>query len=305
MGRMRRGRIAGLVLGLVVSALAGAIAYLRFDKKHVFFDVRGEYGRAATLDAWSSSQSKTRLIRLRNRDGEVVTDAFLRRPLQLDPTYRIVVIYAGAKTRDRILTLVPEQADLVLVSVQYPYRSPETPGEYLRWPGAIRAAAFRTVAGGMLALDFLRADEGLDLRRVTVVGVSVGVPFATMHGALDERVPTVMLIHGGGDLAAQVRATHEPRWLAVPAGMLASVLFYSFEPLRYVDRIAPRRLVMVAARGETMLPAGTVEALYAKAREPKKLIWTESDHVRSRDTDVVAQIIEQIDRYLASGGSVP
>lgn len=298
-------QVGGAVLGLILLLLACSFAYLRLDKENVFYEARGTYQDSVTLDAWESKQSRTRLLQLRNHVGHAVTDVYLRRPVELDPHYRILLIYAGAKTRDKILTLIPERSDLVLVSVQYPYASPDGLLERLRWPHHIRVAAFRTVAGGMLASTFLHSEEYLDIDRLVVIGVSVGVPFATLHGALDERVPTVMLIHGGGDLASQVRAVHEPRWLATPASIMAAILFHSFEPLRYVDRIAPRKLVIVAARNDTILPAETVEKLYARAREPKQLIWTESGHVRSKDTDLIMRIIQQLDRYLESGGSLP
>ncbi len=291
-------RVAGVALGLILLSLAFACVYLRLDKENVFYEVRGTYQDTVTLDAWESGRSRIRLLQLRNHHGDTVTDVYFRRPFQLDPHYRIVLIYAGAKTRDKILTLIPERSDLVLVSVQYPYASPDGPLERLRWPHYIRQAAFRTVAGGMLALSFLHREEHLDIDRLTIIGVSVGVPFATIHGALDERVPTVVLIHGGGDLPAQVRAVHEPRWLATPASVMAAILFHSFEPLRYVDRIAPRKLVMIAARHDMILPVETIEKLYARAREPKELIWTESGHVRSKDTDLIAEIMRQINRYL-------
>ncbi len=291
-------RVAGVVLGLILLSLAFASAYLRLDKEDVLRDVRGTYQDFVTLDSWESAQSRFQLLQLRNHRGDAVTNVYFRRPLELDPHHRIFLIYAGAKTRDKILTLIPERSDLVLVSVQYPYDSPDGLLEHLRWPHHIRQAAFRTVAGGMLALSFLDGDEHLDIDRLTVIGVSVGVPFATMHGALDERVPTVVLIHGGGDLPAQVRAIAEPRWIATPASVMAAILFVTFEPLRYVGRIAPRKLVMIAARHDTMLPLETIEKLYARAREPKEMIWTESGHVRSKDTDLIADIVRQIDRYL-------
>jgi len=47
-----------------------------------------------------------------------------------------------------------------------------------------------------------------------------------------------------------------------------------------------------------MLPLETVEKLYARAREPKEMIWTDSGHVRSKDSDLIADIVRQIDRYL-------
>ncbi len=296
--------VAGTILGFLLLSLACSIAYLRLDKEHVFHEVRGTYKDSVTLEAWESELSRTRRLQLRNREGHTVTDIYFRRPFELDPDYKILLSYAGAGTKDKILEFIPDRSDAVLVSVQYPYASPDSLLERLRWPRHVRTAAFRTVAGGMLALDFLDEDEQLDIDRIVVVGVSVGVPFATVHAALDERIPTVLLIHGGGDLPAQVRATQEPRWLAVPSSIMADILFDSFEPLHYVDRITPREVVIIAARRETMLPAASVEGLYARAREPKQLIWTESDHVRSRSEDVIDQIVWQIDQYLESKGAV-
>lgn len=279
-------------------ACTAAAAYLVLDKDPVFYETKGVFDSAMVRDTWETRIGAVRLTGLRNQAGEVLADALIRRPAELDPAYRIWVVYAGAKTGRRILDLVPERPDVVLVGMQYSYESPEGVIEHLRWPYDIRAAVFRSVAGGMLALDLLERGEQLDLERVVVVGISVGVPFATMLAALDERVPKVMLIHGGGDLAAQVRATQEPRWLALPSSLVARLLFHSFEPLNYVHRITPRELVVIAARDETMLPKSSTEKLYARAGEPKRLIWTESDHVRSRESQTIERIVREIDRYM-------
>ncbi len=149
-------RVVGVVLGLILLSLAFASAYLRLDKEDVLRDVRGTYQDFVTLDSWASAHSGVRLLQLRNHRGDAVTNVYFRRPLELDPHYRIYLIYAGAKTLDKILTLIPERSDQVLVSVQYPYDSPDGLLEHLRWPHHIRQAAFRTVAEGMLALSFLQ-----------------------------------------------------------------------------------------------------------------------------------------------------
>lgn len=294
-------RIAAIAVAAILLTLGVSATCLHHDKEQVFFEIRGTYSNAVGRDRRETPAGGiARRLALANQAGREVTDILVRRPADPDPGYRIWLIYAGAKTGERILQLVPERPDVVLVSVQYPYDSPEGAMEHLRWPYDIRRAAFRSVAGGMLALDFLESDEGLDLDRVVVVGISVGVPFATMLAALDERVPKVMLIHGGGDLAAQVRATQEPRWLAIPSSLLAQLLFHSFEPLNYVHRIAPRELVMIAARDESILPRASIDKLFAAAGEPKRLIWTDTDHVRSRHADTVERIVRQIEHYMSA-----
>lgn len=288
----------GVGLGLILFSLVLIGAYLRLDKEHVFYETRGTYQDVVTLDSWESGESGVRLLQFRNHRGDAVANAYFRRPFALDPDYRIVVIYAGAKTREKILTLVPDRPDVVLIGVQYPYESRKGFLDHLRWPHDVRQAAFRTVAGGMLAVSFLQLEEKLDIERLVVIGVSVGGPLATMHGALDERVPIVVLIHAGGNLPAQVLAAAKRRWLAGPAAAVAAIFFDSFEPLHYIDRIAPRRLIMIAARQDMLLPVENVEELYARADEPKEIIWTESGHVRSKNTDLIADIIGQLEQYL-------
>ncbi len=288
----------GVTLGLILLLMAAVAAYFRLDREHVFYEVRGTFKNAVILDSWTTEQSTVRFVELRNHRGEGVTTAYVRRPIELDPDYRIVVIYAGAKTREKILELIPDTPDLVLVSMQYAYESPESFLEHVLWPISVREAAFRTVAGGMLALSFIDGQEALDIERVSVIGVSVGVPFAVIHGALDERVPALVLIHGGGNLPAQVYAAARRRWLVGPAVAVTAIFFDSFEPMRYIDRIAPRKLIMIAARDDSLLPVENVEQLFAKAGEPKELFWTDSGHVRSSDIDLITDIIGHLDRYL-------
>ena len=294
--RIAKGVGAGL--GLMLLALVFVGAYLRLDKEHVFYEARGTYRDVVTLESWESDRSSVRLLELRNERGDAVANAYFRRPFELDPDYRVVVTYAGAKTRKRILTLVPDRSDVVLVGMQYPYESRKGFLHHLRWPHDVRQAVFRTVAGGMLAVSFLQKEEKLNIERLVVVGVSVGGPFATMHGALDERVPTVVLIHAGGNLPAQILAAAKRRWLAGIAAALAAIFFDTFEPLHYIDRIAPRRLIMIAAREDMLLPVENVEELYANAGEPKEIIWTESGHVRSKDKNLITDIIGRLEQYL-------
>ena len=291
-------KAVGLGLGLILLLLIVCGVYLRMDKEDIFYEVRGTYQDTVTLQSWESDRSEVRLVELRNDRGEAVANAYFRRPSELAQAYRIIMIYAGAKTGDKILDLVPDRPDVVLVAVQYPYESPRGFWEHLAWPGEVRRQVFRAVAGGMLAVSFLQDEEKLDLEKLAVVGVSVGGPIATVHGALDERVPALVLVHAGGDLPGQILAAGEGRWLAHPAAALASIFFDTFEPLHYIERISPRRLLLIAGREDPILPVANVEALYALAGEPKQIVWTQSGHVHAKDTDLVAHIIGQLEQYL-------
>ena len=226
-----------------------------------------------------------------------MTTAYIRRPLSLSEDYRILLSYAGLKTGKRILNLLPEQPDRVLVAVQYPYTRPQHLIDYLRWPYDIRRFGYRTVAGGMLAVSFLSETERLDTERLTVIGASLGTAFAALHGALDERVPRIVLAHGGGDFPFVVRTIEQRRgrpWLGALKALIVSALVGTFDPIHYVDRISPRELIMIATRNDKYYPVESVEVIYRRAREPKTIIWTETSHVSFRRREVLNRFVRRI-----------
>lgn len=294
-------RCAAALCGLLGLLLVLA-ASLRGDKTEVFYRVRGEYAGARTLAEWRLGEARCRWIALRNDRGEAVATAYVRTPPATVGTPRILLTYTGVKTGKAILELIPQRPDLVLVAVQYPYQRPRGLVAHLRWPHDVRRAAFRTVAGGMLAVSFLAETEGLPTDRLTVLGASVGTPFAVIHGALDRRVAGVVVVHGGGDLPATVWAIERRGgrpWRAPLTWGLAALLADSFDPVRYAGRIAPRPLTIVASRRDRFFPVGSVEALFASAGEPKSLLWTDTEHVGTRKTAVVADIVRVLEAHLA------
>jgi hypothetical protein len=302
--KTKRRRILLSALAVWVAASAGVILYLRADKTAELYRTRGVYRGARIVESSAGTVSRTRLVELHNDRGEAVATAYVREPRRLSGAPRVLLTYAGEKTGPKILRLIPERPDLVLVAVQYPFERPRTPGQYLLAPYHLRRAVFRTVAGGMLALSYLRETAGLPAGEVTVLGASLGSSFAVMHGALDPRVGTVFLVHGGGDFPAVLRATERRRGRFLRGELwawTASVLVESFEPGRFVQRIAPRRLVMVASRRDKYFPAAAVQALYDRAGQPKTLIWTETEHVGTRKTEVVEGLVRLIEEYLDGG----
>lgn len=294
-------RIAVALAVLAAAALAGAL-FLLADKRHVFFEVAGEYAAAPVVERAIGDGQPARRVEFVNQRGESVASAWIRRPGQLADDYRILLVYAGQKTGRRILDLLPARDDLVLVAVQYPYERPQTLRGKLRWPYDTRRAVFHTVAGGLLAVSFLAREEGLAPERLAVVGSSLGTPFAVIHAAIDPRVPRLVVVHGGGDLPLVVRTVEAQRghpWRGRLYGAATALLAASFEPLRYVADVAPRETIIVGARDDGTFPAASTLALYARAGEPKRLSWTAGDHVRSRPGVELDEVIAELDRIFA------
>jgi hypothetical protein len=293
-------RIALAVVLAMAAALLLCVLFLPADGTKNILALRGRFGGADVLTSSRDGQSSTRSIVVRNDRGQSITTAWVRRPAAVRPGYRVLITYAGADTGAAILRLIPPQDDLVVVAVQYPWRPPHTVIGRLRAIYDIRHAAYCTVAGGMLTIDYLSRIEHLDTRRIVLLGASLGSVFATIHGAIDIRVPRTVLVHGGAGLqdilAAEMR--HVPDWLRTPLARLGCVLVGTFDPANYVARIAPRHLVVIAARDDWRFPPQAVVAFFNRAGQPKELRWTNTAHVGVRSPRVVDAVIAELNAYL-------
>ena len=292
--------VCAVSASLVAGAFILLAALLPSDATKHILELRGRFGGADVLANRSDARSSIRSIGLRNDHGEVLTTVWIRRPLALARDYRIVMTYAGADTGDAILRLIPPQDDLVVVAVQYPWRPPHSVAGRLRGIYDIRQAAYRTVAGGILTIDELANVERLDTRRIILIGASLGSVFATIHGAIDPRVQQVVLIHGGADLqdTLEASARRVPRWIRSPLARIARIPIDTFDPAHYVARIAPRNLLMIAARDDWRFPPHAVIAFFSRAGQPKELRWTNTAHVGARSPRVVETVIAEMNAYL-------
>jgi fermentation-respiration switch protein FrsA (DUF1100 family) len=110
----------------------------------------------------------------------------------------------------------------------------------------------------------------------------------------------VALVYGGADLATLLDANLglEPRawralWARLGAWWLAPV-----EPARYAGRIAPRPVVLVNGLGDPLIPRSSVEALYAAAREPRRLVWLPTGHLDPGDRELLRTLADTAVRAL-------
>jgi hypothetical protein len=286
-----------LLLAAVASALG--VAYLRRDVRPAIREVAGRLSRVEILESWHTPGSTVRRVELINDRGEGVTSAYLRIPSRLADRPRVLVCYTGHRTGSRILDLVPERSDLVVVAPQYPEVSdPEGTVEKLRWLAALRETAMRTVAGGLLALTELQR-QGLEVNRTVTLGASLGGAFATLHAALDPRVTRLVLVHTGGDFWQVLRRLQRGRPVrSFFLALLGEVLVDDFDPVRYVGAVAPRPVLVIATRQDRYFPMSSIQALYDHAGHPRELVWTNGRHVSSGGGASVEEVIGAIEAYL-------
>jgi dienelactone hydrolase len=233
-------------------------------------------------------------------DTGLSVDLRVLRPAQSSQPLPLVLLLGGHRTGRDAVDLVGDPGPMVVAALDYPYQGPDKPRgwQVLSSIPAIQRGVLDTPPAVSLALDWLVRQPGVDRIRVELVGVSLGVPFAAVAGAMDPRFRRVWLIHGGADNRGLIEHNLRNRipngWLRARAADLAYLLAYgpTFEPERWVPRIAPRSVVVIGATDDERLPREKVERLYAAAREPKQLVWTQGSHINPDRPEIIRQLLE-------------
>jgi hypothetical protein len=285
---------------VVLIAMAALVVALRSDPTERFLSLRDRITTSRRARTWTSGSSRVEELELLDAAGARVSSALVRLPPSPAGIRRSLVIYSGKDTGEQILDLIPERPDLALVAPQYPPIDPEGWVEKAAWPARLRGAVYSTVAGGMAALAYLDR-EGIPRGRTVALAASLGTSFGTIHAALDDRVDELVIVHGGGNFRIILRHIYANRGKPLQAALApwaAEVLIDAFDPVHWIGRVGPRPVLLIATRRDRHFPVASVEALYAAAHSPKRLVWTETDHVGASKTEIVEAIVAQIEAYL-------
>jgi hypothetical protein len=252
-------------------------------------------------------------VRLRAESGLAV-ELLLRRPVAGSERYPVAVILGGHHTGQRSVKLVGETPGIMIAGLSYPFFGSPQPDALTLLTDIpdIRAAFFDTPPAIMLAVDYLLSRPDVDSTQIEAVGVSLGAPFVTIAGALDQRLSRVWALHGSGGsygpLEASMRRTIPFAPLRVIAASAATVIIAGpqLDPVMWAARIAPRPFVMVNATADERMPAKDVRALYESARHPKELIEMPGGHIHADSATVsklVAIVVDRMQRSRLTGSN--
>lgn len=297
--RMLR-RLAGAIVLLVIAVAVLLTAYLRRDQTHVFRQAHQRLSTTRVVETWRTTGSRVERLRFLDATGAELATAVVRLPAMPEAVRRTLVVYAGQNTGDQILDLIPERPDVALVAPLYPRLESRSWQQKLAWPGEVRRAVFTTVAGGKAAVDHLDA-TGVGRGRTSVLAASLGSSFGTIHAALDDRVDDLVVVHGGGEFPLILRHVYQGREQPLRAAVvpwLAEALIDTFDPVHWIDDVAPANVLIIASRRDRHFPVASAEALYHTAGEPKSILWTDTGHVGASKRDIVDAIVAEIEAYL-------
>lgn len=119
------------------------------------------------------------------------------------------------------------------------------------------------------AIDWLIRRKDIDGHRIGVLGYSLGAMMGAILGAVDDRVQDLVLCAGGDPIVS-----FAPN---VPEGKRDRM--YSISPSLFIGHIAPRRVLMLNSKTDTVMILTATLRLYDAAADPKSIEWYESDHI--------------------------
>ena len=305
---LRLGAVTILTAVLVGAALA---AWSRWPRSPApdsrFLDRKGGLTGVAVLDRVVRGGMLTEDLTLTSDSGLSIR-CLVQSPAAAQGRLPAVVLMGGIESgRLGLLRLPTDRYPLVWLSLDYPYELPRGiagPGDARRELRRAVKGAEDTVAGILLARDYLETRADVDPGRVVAGGGSLGAFVTVIAAAVDERFGAVVLLYGGGDVARIIE--NNLAWKSGIGKRLAvealNPWLAPLEPSRHVGRIAPRPLLMVNGTGDRMFPRACVDALYEAAGEPKELIWLETGHRIIDQPELMARALEAAMSWLRETG---
>jgi dienelactone hydrolase len=148
-----------------------------------------------------------------------------------------------------------------------------------------RQAVIQSVMDIRRAGLWLSLRPEVDAQRIGIVGPSLGAMVGSLVAGVDPRFTRSAFIVGGGDLATMIwtsTLTARAKRNMIDKGMTFETLqqkVKEVDPLTYARNIAPRGVLMVNARRDTIVPPDCTLKLWEAMGRPQ-ILWYDADHVQ-------------------------
>ncbi len=303
-------RASGLLFLLVFLLLLPGILWYSFADFRPFLRARaGQLVRAVETPVASDTLCRTSWLDLIGSTG-FRAEAGLLVPVGNDRRLPAAILLGGKATGKHAIDYVLDRSEMAVLALDYPYepRPSYTLPTFAADIPAIQGALFDMIPATQLAVDYLTQRADIDTNRIVVIGYSFGAPFVPMILRNDPRPSVAVIVYGGGGLTSLIRHNvrrYEGPIVSTAVGWISGLLLHPLEPLRWVDRIAPRPVLFLNGSNDEQIPRANADALFEAAREPKTRILLPSGHVRPDNVRLTRMILDSLRGELGRMGILP
>jgi dienelactone hydrolase len=165
------------------------------------------------------------------------------------------------------------------------------------------AAIQQTVQDVRCAVAWLASRPEFDREKLGLVGTSLGSLVGAVAAANEPRIKTVCLMLGGGGLVDAYYDHPKARDYLPLVEMLGGkpvmkALIDPVDPLTYAARLKEKKLLMVCASRDDVVPAKAGTALW-EASGRQKIVWLDSTHVGA-GLHTMTMLREMVDHFTAA-----
>ena len=270
----------------------GAPEFFRMDARTFPYELKPKYSLPnAEVDVFSLSYpSAVNSASVSN--NTVYAEYYKPRSAGKHPTLIVLDIMDGAQVVARSQALWLAQHDiaaLVVVMAHYgPRREPGSKDRLLSTDIEKSVAnVHQTVLDCRVALAWLEARPEIDAENIGILGTSLGSFVGGIFGGIEPKVRSVNLLLGGGALVESF-SEHPIAVVLAPIFRLAGVtpeklnkLIDPIDPITYADGLKGKRLLLIAAKNDDVVPPNAMKRLWEAVGKPEAMIWVEATHVGS------------------------
>ncbi len=204
-------------------------------------------------------------INYSSRDG--VISALLRIPNNSHPVPGILILPGATVSKEGEQGLSAELADMGYASMVIDQRN--LGGVDFQLDGRLFQAGqeptqHKMVFDALKAVDVMRQYPAVDPNNIAIIGISNGGRFAIIAAAIDPSISGVVGISTSGYDVESFIANDSGQVTENQTRFLRSI-----DPDTYLDRLPPRKLVMMHMTNDSIIPMDMVLVTYEKADDPK------------------------------------
>ncbi|MDF1557453.1 MAG: acetylxylan esterase [ANME-2 cluster archaeon] len=210
-------------------------------------------------------ESSLEYINYSSRD-EVIS-ALLRIPNSSRPVPGILILPGATVTKEGEQGLSAELAEMGYASMVIDQRN--RGGVDFQMDGGLFEAGYEPIQHKMVfdalrAVDVMRQYPEIDTDNIAIIGISNGGRFAIIATAIDPSIKGLVGISTSGYDVESFISENSGQITKNQTRFLRSI-----DPDTYLDKIPPRKLVMIHMTNDSIIPLNLSQPTYDKADEPK------------------------------------